>query len=144
MAALQLFLYIFIFNYSVLFRLYFDITDDDEWWRIVFVGWLTYKQPAVVFPEGNIIRYPHHCDFLKHRDGNRFRIAKTAIRNVTITRRQNLYNNLRFRRTKSFPHIFLLTSATLKQRIHNFPKFLGYGCLTFPALFRLVLFVILC
>ena len=49
------------------------------------MGWLTYKQLETVFPEGAIVRKPHHRDFSTRRGGNQFRIAKTAIRSALAT-----------------------------------------------------------
>ena len=38
-----------------------DEDDDDE---LNFVGWLTYKQPAAIFPEGTNVRKLHYHKFL--------------------------------------------------------------------------------
>ena len=43
-------------------NLFNNIVDDDDY-ELFFVGWLTYEQAAAVFPEGSIVRKPHHHDF---------------------------------------------------------------------------------
>ena len=95
-----------------------------------------------VFPEGNIVTKSHYRDFQIRWGGNPSRIAEIAVRSVTTTpRRQNLYNNLKFSKTKTFPHIFCWWHQQLwNNQIHDFTKFLHLGCLTFPVSFWLALF----
>ena len=49
------------------------------------MGWLTYEQPEVVFPEETVFRMPHHRDFPIRRGGNRSWIFETIIFSVTNT-----------------------------------------------------------
>ena len=46
----------------------FSIYDDGD--VLFFEGWLTYEQQSSVFPEGTIVRKPHHRDFPTWRGGN--------------------------------------------------------------------------
>ena len=54
-----------------------------------FVGWLTYKQLAVVFLEETIVRKPQDRDCATHCGGNRSWIAETAVRSGTTTPRRH-------------------------------------------------------
>ena len=47
------------------------------------MGWLTYEQPEVVFPEGTVFRKPPHRDFPIRRGGNRSWIVEITIFSAT-------------------------------------------------------------
>ena len=57
------------------------------------MGYLTYEQPSAVFPEGYIVKKPHHCNFPRHRGGNQSWINETAVCSATTTLQQYTTSN---------------------------------------------------
>lgn len=58
-----------------------------RWWWIVLAGWFTCEQSEAVFPEGTIVRKPHHLDFPECRGGNQSPIDEIATCSATTSTR---------------------------------------------------------